>query len=163
MGRTGTPARSAAADTQSAELASEIVDLVFALVGRMKRHFEETVAGLDLSPPQAHALRELSTDRDLSQRELAASLRCDASNVTGIVDRLEARGLVERRVSPADRRVNTLVVTSAGASLRDRLHRQLLAEAPPTTLLDEEEQVLLRDLLRKIVGPDGGPGCQVLP
>ena len=84
-------------------------------MGRMKAHFETHTAALGLSPPQAHALRSLAGGDPLSQRELAAALHCDASNVTGIVDRLEARGLVERQVSQQDRRVKTLLVTAEGA------------------------------------------------
>ena len=85
-------------------------------------------------------------------RELAQALACDNSNVTGIVDRLEARGLVERRASTDDRRVKMLVVTEAGKDLRRRVKARM--EEPPEALkrLTPEEQVLLRDLLRKAMG-----------
>ena len=59
-------------------------------------------------------------------RKLAQKLKCEPSNVTGIVDRLEARGLVERRPDPADRRVKLAAATDEGRrmaeGLRDSLH-----------------------------------------
>ena len=61
---------------------------------------------------------------------LAEALACDASNVTGIVDKLETRGLIARRGADHDRRIKTLVVTERGRALRDRLIARLL-EAPP--------------------------------
>src|SRR5205823_12846166 len=63
---------------------------------------------LGLSFPQAHALRLLDPEEPLPMSALAERLICDASNVTGIVDRLEARGLVERRSAEGDRRVKAL-------------------------------------------------------
>lgn len=135
-----------------AVVTDEVVELLFEVMGRMKAHFEAHTAALGLSSPQAHALRSLAASGELSQRELAMTLRCDASNVTGIVDRLEARGLVERRVSPADRRVKTLVVTSEGAQVHDRLARRVAEGAPMLNTLTAAEQRQLCGLLRKALG-----------
>ena len=73
---------------------------------------------LGLSFAQAHALRMLEPDEPLPMSALAERLFCDNSNVTGIVDRLEARGLVERRSAEGDRRVKALTITPAGLELR---------------------------------------------
>jgi DNA-binding MarR family transcriptional regulator len=62
--------------------------------------------------------------------EVADCLRVDASNMTGVVDRLEQRGLVERRPSGDDRRIKTLVLTPDGRAVRDRL-LAALDEPPP--------------------------------
>src|SRR5690348_5700518 len=94
-------------------------------------HFTTTVAALDLAPAQARALHELDLDRPLSMRELAERLKSDPSNVTGLIDRLEARGLVERRPDPTDRRIKGLALTPAGARLRERLFARLYS-APPS-------------------------------
>jgi DNA-binding MarR family transcriptional regulator len=83
-------------------------------------------------------------------RDLAARLRCDASNITGIVDRLEARGLVERRPAPGDRRVKALVVTAKGAALRASLVERLHRVPPALAGISTEEQRTLLDLLRRI-------------
>ncbi len=65
---------------------------------------------------------------------LAETLACDASNVTGLVDRLESRGLIVRQASPADRRVKVLALTPTGARLREQLHRRMAA--PPNPFSD---------------------------
>src|SRR5262249_26307742 len=58
----------------------------------------------ELSPAQCHLLHLLEPDRPIPMGQLAQGLSCDASNVTGLVDRLESRGLVRRRSSAEDRR-----------------------------------------------------------
>src|SRR4029453_14867636 len=75
-------------------------------------------AELQLSPAQCHVLHLIEPERPVPMGELAETLACHASNVTGLVDRLESRGLVLRRPSPADRRVKVLVLTPTGAQLR---------------------------------------------
>jgi len=89
----------------------------------------------------------------MSMRRLADALACDASNVTGIVDRLEARGLVERRNAPHDRRVRVLAVTTRGASVRARMLARLTAVPPPLRRLTRAEQRALCTLLRRALGP----------
>src|SRR5439155_10442463 len=79
------------------------------------------LAELGLTFSQAHALRLLDPERPLPMSSLAERLFCDASNVTGIADRLEARGLVERRSSAGDRRVKALTLTDNGVALRGRV------------------------------------------
>src|ERR671938_1209918 len=74
------------------------------------------VAGLGLTPVQAKALYFI--EATTSMRKLASRLHCDASNVTGIVDRLEELGLIQRAVDASDRRVKRLVVTERGAEVR---------------------------------------------
>jgi DNA-binding MarR family transcriptional regulator len=105
----------------------------------------------DLSPRQAHLLRLLA-DEPAPMRNLACALRCDPSNVTGMVDRLEERGLVERRADPADRRVKMLALTTEGARVRDALTDRLLAPPPELAALSPEDQEALRDLLRRATG-----------
>jgi DNA-binding MarR family transcriptional regulator len=88
-----------------------------------------TCYSLDLTPVQGLALRTLDPDAPLAMSALAETLACDASNVTGVVDKLEARGLIARQGAENDRRVKMLVVTEKGREVR----RQLLARAaqPP--------------------------------
>jgi len=105
-----------------------------------------------LTPPQMFALRALDPEQPVPMRELAAQLHCDSSNVTGLVDGLEAHGLVERRSAEQDRRVRMLVVTERGAQVRDRLNA-VLNEVPPTlAALSAEDQRALRDILRRALG-----------
>jgi MarR family transcriptional regulator, organic hydroperoxide resistance regulator len=105
---------------------------------------------LDLTPAQGMALRSL--DRPLPMSTLADVLACDASNITGIVDKLESRGLIARRGADHDRRIKLLCMTERGRSLRDRLIRRLLE--PPATLaaLSHEAKTRLTATLRNLIG-----------
>jgi DNA-binding MarR family transcriptional regulator len=118
---------------------------------RVHAHFAEAVAELDLAPVQAKALHELDVDPPISMRELAERLKSDPSNVTGLVDRLEARGLVERRPDPKDRRIKGLALTSAGARLRERLFARLYSAPRSIAELSERDQRTFTDLLQRIL------------
>src|SRR5438445_11220609 len=106
-------------------------------------------AGLPLSPAQCHVLHLIEPDRPIPMGELAETLACDASNVTGLVDRLESRGLVRRRPSAGDRRVKVLVLTPTGSRLRALLLDRMTA--PPAALERlslREQRALVRILTR---------------
>ncbi len=87
---------------------------------------------LDLTPMQGHALRALDPDKPVAMSVLADALICDASNVTGIVDKLESRGLIVRQSAENDRRIKMLAVTPAGRALREQLTQRL--EVPPAAV-----------------------------
>ena len=89
--------------------------------------------------------------------ELAAVLACDNSNVTGLVDRLEARGLVTRRASPEDRRVKRVVLTPEGERLRAQLLERVGRPPAGFERLSASEQRDLRDLLRRLLDGVAGP------
>jgi len=114
-------------------------------------HFAAAVAELDLAPVQAKALHELNVEPPISMRELAERLKSDPSNVTGLIDRLEARGLVERRPDPNDRRIKGLALTSAGAKLRERLFARLYAAPRSVAELSERDQRTFADVLQRIL------------
>ena len=80
---------------------------------------------------------------------LAGLMHCDNSNVTGIVDRLEDRGLVERRGALHDRRVKMLTVTPVGAELREQLDQRLSDPPEPLARLSAADQRALRDVMRR--------------
>src|SRR3954469_18110955 len=106
---------------------------------------------LGLSFAQAHALRLLDPDEPMPMSALAERLFCDASNVTGIADRLEARGLVRRQSSEGDRRVKALTITPAGSKLREQVMR-IMSEPPEAiAALPEADQRALRDILARAV------------
>jgi len=134
--------------------ASEAWVLMAELVVSQRQRTMCVCSELDLAPGQLHALKWLDPESPKPMRELAAALACDNSNVTGIIDRLEDRGLVERRPAPHDRRVKMLVVTPKGQELRARI-KERMEEAPEQLKrLDPEEQRQLRDLMRKALGRD---------
>ena len=119
------------------------------LFGANKRSFFAIASEFELSPPQVMALRHLDPSEPRPMSELACALHCDNSNVTGIVDRLEDRGLVERHPAEHDRRVKMLVVTERGAQLRARLSERMDTAPPALAGLSEADQVALRDIMRR--------------
>src|SRR5256885_760898 len=111
--------------------ASEAWGLLFRLFVSQRGRVPQVAAEFELSPMQAHVLRLLEPGQPLPMRKLARKLCCDASNVTGIVDRLEERGLVRRDAAPGDRRVRMLVGTDSGLAVRQRMLKRLsLAPRP---------------------------------
>jgi DNA-binding MarR family transcriptional regulator len=119
------------------------------LLAQQRRRFMNAASELNLHPAQAGALLELASP--LPMNELAAMLACDNSNVTGLVDRLEARGLVARQASPEDRRVKHVVLTPAGARLRAQLLERVGRPPDGFDRLSPGEQRQLRDLLRRVL------------
>ena len=106
---------------------------------------------LGLGFAQAHALRMLDPEEPRPMSALAERLFCDASNVTGIVDRLESRGLVARGSAEGDRRVKALTLTATGVELRDRV-MEVMSEPPEAiAALSIADQRALRDILARAV------------
>jgi DNA-binding MarR family transcriptional regulator len=101
----------------------------------------------DLLPPHVFALRHL--DQPMPMGELARMLFCDNSNVTGIVDRLEERGLVARTADQHDRRVKLLVLTPEGENVRQELMERISVPPPSIAALAPEDLRALRDILRR--------------
>lgn len=108
-------------------------------------------AKLQLSPAQCHVLHMMEPDRPLPMGQLAETLACHASNVTGLVDRLESRGLLARRPSPGDRRVKVLVLTPHGVQLRASLVERMAAPPPALERLPVRERQALVRILRRLL------------
>ena len=128
--------------------AQEAWGLLWQIMQANKPRFMALAQELGLAPMQLHALRLMEPDAEIAMSSLAGLLFCDASNVTGIVDRLEARGLIERRPSPQDRRVKLLVLTDEGVRVRESATRQMSQPPPEIAALPVEHQRALRDALR---------------
>ncbi|MBJ6638534.1 MULTISPECIES: MarR family winged helix-turn-helix transcriptional regulator [unclassified Streptomyces] len=133
------------------ELTMEVVELIGDVVARFYADYEEAAAAHALTGPQARLLSLLSLE-PLPMRKLAHKLKCEPSNVTGIVDRLESRGLAERRPDPADRRVKLAAATDEGRRVARDLREGLRFAREPLAGLSDEERRSLRDLLRRMLG-----------
>lgn len=103
-----------------------------------------------LTAPQASLLRVMDPERPSPMSSLATALACHASNVTGLVDRLEEQGLVTRRPSAEDRRVKHICLTAKGVKVREGLCSELFAPPPELARLGDEELTELEKLLQKI-------------
>src|SRR5579863_84229 len=130
-----TEARTAATEDPVAE----VWILLRMFFGEHRRRFLSAASELDLHPAQAGALLQLESP--LPMRHLAALLGCDNSNVTGLVDRLEVRGLVTRQASDEDRRVKNIVLTDAGRRLREKLLDRVGRPASGLDRLEALEQI----------------------
>ncbi|MFC7793924.1 MarR family winged helix-turn-helix transcriptional regulator [Streptomyces cinereoruber] len=129
----------------------EVVELIGAVVARYYEEYEQAAAQHALTGAQARVLGLLSLE-PLPMRRIAQKLKCEPSNITGIVDRLEARGLVERRPAPEDRRVKVAVPTDEGRAVARRLRESLDFAREPLGELTGVERALLRDLLKRMLG-----------
>ena len=116
-----------------------------------RAHLPVSGAEFDLSPAQCHVLHLIEPERPLPMSRLAETLSCDASNVTGLVDRLESRGLVRRQPSSRDRRVKVLQLTPAGARLRTHLLRRMAGRSLPVSRLSRDQQRALVKILEALV------------
>lgn len=147
----GMPEPSSAPPTQVADRlleAHELTGLLFQVVDRAQEDFRVAVESEGLTPALARLVLVLESPRPM--RMLAEHLRCDASNVTALTDRLTARGLVTR-VEGDDRRVKLVTLTREGRALRERLATVVAQESTVTRRLSEAQRRRLRPLLRAMV------------
>jgi DNA-binding MarR family transcriptional regulator len=79
--------------------------------------FHQEMQDLNLTPVQYAALRTVHGQPGIDQRTLARLIALDTSTTAGVVDRLEARGLLQRSLSPEDKRVRLLTLTPEGSEL----------------------------------------------
>ncbi len=134
---------------------SSIYLLLLAILDQLKHQVTVLAEKHDLTLMQAKTIYILESEIEAPMSALSTTLHCDASNVTGIADRLEAHGLVVRKQSKTDRRVMTLALTPAGVTLRKLMLREM-AEFEAAELghaLTADETATLFGLLTKLVAP----------
>ncbi|MGY5883145.1 MarR family winged helix-turn-helix transcriptional regulator [Modestobacter lacusdianchii] len=132
----------------SSPLGQQLWDLVYGYDAAYDRAAQQ----VGLSAAQACLLDQLTRGTS-SMGELATALLCDASNVTQLVARLEARGLVTREPDPADRRVKRVSITAAGRREHRAVRRAFDFPAETLSRLTVAEQQLLSELLGKMQAP----------
>lgn len=114
--------------------------------------FAQACAGLDVTPVQYSLLSALAARGHADQTTLAADVALDRTTATGALKRLEARGLLERSVSPDDRRAQTCRLTAAGAEILTRMEPGArLAHQQTVAALTAEDQVRLREMMSRLV------------
>jgi DNA-binding MarR family transcriptional regulator len=149
------PSVDAPAQDQPADAACRVWRIMSELAPFMRAHWSALAAEFELTPGQASVLRGLEPGKPVPTNCLADMLVCDASNITGIVDKLEARGLIERQPSPGDRRVKMVTVTARGEELR----RHFIARSsePPAAIagLARADLSRLGEILTRLVGRYG--------
>jgi DNA-binding MarR family transcriptional regulator len=135
--------------TSKAELAEEAWSALHRAMHTFRDSWVAAGRNLELNPGEMRTLEALADDGPQPMGALAKTLQCDASNVTWLADRLEARGFVERRSDPADRRKKTLALTDSGRDAQRRAHDQWRTPPAPLLALSAAELRTLRDLMTK--------------
>ena len=122
----------------------QIAEQVTSLGRQMVGYVDARIGKLGLTVPQAVLLREM--ERPMAMNEVAGRMHCDASNLTGIVDRLESRGLIQRQTRAGDRRVKELVLTEKGRHVRTEVVA-VIDRTPGISALSPDERATLHRLL----------------
>jgi DNA-binding MarR family transcriptional regulator len=117
--------------------------------GKIKTNIAALAEAHDLTMQQIFTLYSLYSSGGILMGELAKQMHCDASNVTGIIDRLEQHRLAERRALPSDRRAKQLCITQEGKDLIERILPRL-PENVGFEALSPEEHKTLYHLLTKV-------------
>ena len=119
----------------------ELLILLFDVARQMRTRSDQRARTRGMTRAQWVILAHLERQPRLSQNELAAIVEVEPITIGRLVDRLEARGLVERRADPKDRRVWRLVLTPAATPIlseikqyRAELHTLMTAGIDPATL-----------------------------
>ncbi len=88
---------------------------------KLSRYYNQQLAGFDLSVPKALLLLEISPEGGENPKTLAAKLDLESSSMTGLLDRLEKKGFIERRPDPNDRRSILIFLTQSGITARENI------------------------------------------
>src|SRR5438445_10398602 len=112
-------------------LLDQLVEQAYTFSAAIGRWSATILAELELTEALGDVLWQLgAVGQAVPMRDLAARLQCDPSNVTFLADRLEERGLVERRPDPSGRRVKRLALTPAGLAMRIRVVKAAATSSP---------------------------------
>jgi MarR family transcriptional regulator, organic hydroperoxide resistance regulator len=140
--------RSSRGESSSGDPATEAWGLLQRIFQSQRPSIMAVHREYDLVPPHWIALQAL--EEPMPMGELAKVLVCDNSNVTWITDRLEQRGLVERRPAEHDRRVKLLVLTPEGRRVREEIQARLSEPPPAIKGLPRDDQRALRAILKRV-------------
>ncbi|MEZ0090299.1 MarR family winged helix-turn-helix transcriptional regulator [Streptacidiphilus sp. EB129] len=128
---------------------AQLIDEFAAIGAAYYQDFAAVAGRHGLTSVQAKALAVL-VRKPLPMRAIAEQLVCDASNVTGLVDRLEGHGLVRREVSPTDRRIKIVVATEQGQAAIRAVRDDMQATHQALDLLSDDERAVLFELLTRL-------------
>lgn len=142
--------------TDRPPLSRRVSFLVSQIGSRSAQKFTDRLAPLGLRPSQFGLLVVLSGGGGMSQQQLADTIGVHRNVMVGLVDGLEARGLVRRRVHPNDRRAHAVHLTAEAQDLM-RQAEQLADEQEEDLLagLSPAEAAQLLDLLQRVADHNG--------
>jgi DNA-binding MarR family transcriptional regulator len=144
------------------ELNLDIMDALSELIKRASGLGQGIAQKFGLSVSDLVGLHKL--EEPLTMKEMGQRLHCDPSFVTMIANGLEKHGFAKRETSERDRRIKSVVLTSEGTAMRERLESEIARRAPWAYALDVGERECLLGILRKLlVAFDSGQtmsGCR---
>ena len=135
---------------QSPDLANDTWRRMTDLFLSRKSQVMEIAAAHGLNPGAMNALLFLEPGQPCSMGTLADAWKCDASNVTWLVDRLEEHGLAERRPHPTDRRVRSVALTRKGTRMRAQIQSKLFEAPASLRELNVSDLETLGRIMRKL-------------
>jgi DNA-binding MarR family transcriptional regulator len=105
-----------------------------------------------LTPVQYAAMHQLALSPNIDQRSLAYAIDIDTSTVADVLDRLEARGWIERRISAYDRRVRLVQLTPSGLEIVEQAAPVIAAvQFELLNGLTDSERQTFQELLQKLI------------
>jgi DNA-binding MarR family transcriptional regulator len=117
-----------------------------------KKGLMELIEDHDVTIMQALAVCFLEVDKAVPMNSISSMLVCDASNVTGIVDKLVANKLIDRKESDVDRRVHTITLTKKGAAIRAEFLQNITKEYFPNMKdFSQKNKLVLQKFLEKLL------------
>jgi len=131
--------------------AQQLWAAVIASFAGWEQRATQAAEAVGLSQVSAWALVQLDPEHPISQKELAARLKCNPSTVVDPTDRLEEAGLVNRQPRPSDRRVNVLVLTPKGKKIREHLVERLFEPPAAFRKLPARDQARFREVILEAV------------
>lgn len=144
----------------------DLGDLMHAAFRRLRHRWSHQLAPFELTPYQFRALgtvgggghgpshheHERTAEEGLRLKDIAERLRIAPRSATEVIDQLQAKGLVERRPDPADRRATRISLTPAGLALRDEVREARRREAGDYfAVLSQRDRAELARLLGELV------------
>ena len=145
-------------------LCDEVLIAIRRIIQAIDLHSRDLVRQFGLTGPQLIVLQELSRSEEVSVGEIAKAISLGQATVTGILERLENRGLIVRQRSKSDKRRVLVRVTPAS--------KQLLEKAPPPmqehfiqklTNLQDWEQAMVLSSLQRIVAMMDAKNIEAAP
>jgi len=144
-------------DRQNPDRSVRVWFRLIRLEARMQAAVGDRLREIGVSIPQCDVLTTLTEQEGVSQQELAKRLYVTKGNISGLIDRLEEAGLVERRSTEVDRRQHSLYLTGAGRETAERAiavqHRWIASTLGRMTDADlgalEAQLITLRDIVRE--------------
>ena len=135
----------------SAQYSSEVTDVIIATYRTILRETEELLSEEGLTRPQYQALRCVAEKGPTPMKGISDSLHVTPANVTGIIDRLESKGLLKRKTQHGDRRATIIELTPKGVAVQKRVsskYKEFMQDSLKALTRYEKEN--LRDILAKL-------------